>query len=136
VLEFIPYLGNVIGLVLTTLAALTVSPAVALWPIILGAFFGIIGGNFIGPYVMGRAVQVHPALIIIALIVGGLFGGALGLLLAMPVLVIMTVVFQELRTAGQVDAAMAAGRAAVAAGQAAMADLREPPAGADAADRA
>ena len=46
-------------------------------------------------------------------------------MLAMPVTVILTILFQELRAAGQVDAAMAAGRSVVAAGQAAMADLRD-----------
>jgi predicted PurR-regulated permease PerM len=122
-LEFIPYLGGLVGLILTLLAALTVSPQTAVWAFILGAVIGVIGGNFVGPYLLGKAAQVHPALIIIALILGGLLGGALGVLLAMPVTVIIVILIQQLRATGQVDAA-------VAAGQAAVAGLREPPAGA------
>jgi predicted PurR-regulated permease PerM len=113
-LEFIPYLGNIVGLILTLMAALTVSPQTAIWAVIWGAFFGIIGGNLIGPYVLGKAARVHPALIIIALLLGGVFGGVLGLLLAMPVLVIVTIVVQELRASGFFGAARAAGEAAVA----------------------
>jgi predicted PurR-regulated permease PerM len=130
-LEFIPYLGGIVGLIMTLLAALTVSPQTAVWAFILGAVIGIIGGNFVGPFLLGKAAQVHPALVIIALLIGGVFGGALGVLLAMPVTVIIVILLQELRRTGQVDAAIAAGQAAVAAGQAAVASLRERPAGDD-----
>jgi predicted PurR-regulated permease PerM len=126
-LEFVPYLGGIVGLILTLLAALTVSPATAVWAFILGAVIGIIGGNFVGPYLLGKAAQVHPAVVIIALLIGGVFGGALGILLAMPVTVIIVILIQELRRTGHVDAAIAAGQAAVAAGQAAVASLRERP---------
>ena len=132
-LEFIPYLGGIVGLIMTLAAALTVSPQTAIWAFILGAVVGIIGGNFVGPFLLGKAAQVHPALVIIALIVGGAVGGTLGVLLAMPVTVIIVILLQELRRTGQVDAAIAAGQAAVAAGQAAMASLRERPSGDDSA---
>jgi predicted PurR-regulated permease PerM len=132
-LEFIPYLGGIVGLILTLAAALTVSPQTAIWAFILGAVVGIIGGNFVGPFLLGKAAQVHPALVIIALILGGVFGGTLGVLLAMPVTVIIVILLQELRRTGQVDAAIAAGQAAVAAGQAAVASLRERPSGDDSA---
>ena len=44
-----------------------------------------IEGNFIQPFVMGRAVKLHPAVVVFAVTVGGVLGGVLGVFLAIPV---------------------------------------------------
>jgi predicted PurR-regulated permease PerM len=126
-LEFIPYLGGIVGLIMTLMAALTVSPQTAVWAFILGAVVGLIGGNFVGPVLLGKATQIHPVFVIIALLIGGVGSGALGVLLAMPVTVIIVILLQEWRQSGRAERARAAGQAAVAAGQAAVAALMEGP---------
>ncbi len=40
---------------------------------------------FLQPYIMSRAVELHPALVLTALTIGGLVGGLSGVFLAVPV---------------------------------------------------
>jgi predicted PurR-regulated permease PerM len=94
VLEFIPYLGPAIIIGLTTLVAvfqssnwLGLSPV---WygVIVLAAGLTIqqIDGNWLNPRVVGRALGLHPLLIIVGAIIGGTLAGILGVILAAPVL--------------------------------------------------
>ena len=43
-----------------------------------------IDNHFISPIVMQRAVKLHPAVVMLALLAGGTLGGFFGLLLAVP----------------------------------------------------
>lgn len=119
-LEFIPYLGNIVGNILTTAAALTVSPLTALLAWLGSMVFGIIGGNIIAPYLLSRAARVHPVTVIIALMIGSLVGGVLGILLAMPVVVIIVILIDELRTTRADETPLPTGAEALAAGRAAV----------------
>lgn len=51
---------------------------------------------FIMPHVLGRAVQLHPLVVLFALTTGGVFGGLLGLLLAVPIAACLKAVFAYL----------------------------------------
>jgi predicted PurR-regulated permease PerM len=42
-------------------------------------------GNLLQPFIMSRAVELHPALVLTALTIGGLVGGLSGVFLAIPV---------------------------------------------------
>src|SRR5215217_1445674 len=84
----IPYLGSVLGAVPAMIVAFTVSPLTALLTLI--AFFVIqqVEGNFLLPRIQGRALHIHPVLILLAAIVGwGLFG-IIGIVLAVPALAV------------------------------------------------
>jgi predicted PurR-regulated permease PerM len=83
-LEFIPVIGVFISGALCVLVALTQGWLVAL--IVLGYFIfvHIIEGDVVGPRVMGRAIGVHPAVSIFALIAGGELFGIWGALFASP----------------------------------------------------
>ena len=50
--------------------------------------------NLITPIVQRRAVDLPPALTMVALLVMGLLGGVLGLLLAVPLVAVLTVVIR------------------------------------------
>ncbi|MCC6626786.1 MAG: AI-2E family transporter [Chloroflexi bacterium] len=119
-LEFIPYLGNIVGNILTTAAALTVSPLTALLAWLGSMVFGIIGGNIIAPYLLSRAARVHPVTVIVALMIGNLIGGVLGILLAMPVVVIIVILIDELHTTRADETPLPTGAEALAAGRAAV----------------
>ena len=88
VVEFIPYVGPVLGAVPPTLVALFTSPITALWVVI--AFIGIhqLEGHIVVPKVMGGALGVHPLVVIFGLVVGEELYGLAGVLLAIPVVVI------------------------------------------------
>ena len=83
-LEFIPVIGVFISGALCVLVALTQGWLIAL--IVLGyfVFVHIIEGDVVGPRVMGKAIGVHPAVSIFALIAGAELFGIWGALFASP----------------------------------------------------
>lgn len=96
-LEFIPYLGGLVGMVLSVAAAATVSPTTAL---LVWAFQAVIGAGcvyFVAPFAFAKAVDVPPALILFGLFVGGLVGGFFAALLTVPLIASGLVVLRELR---------------------------------------
>jgi predicted PurR-regulated permease PerM len=89
VMEFVPYVGPILGAVPPTLLALFTSPLTALWVLI--AFLGIhqLEGHIVVPNVFGGALGVHPLVVIFGVIVGGEIYGVAGVLLAIPTVVIV-----------------------------------------------
>lgn len=77
-----PWVGAVPGIViaLTTGGGLSKAIAVA----VVMAVVQQIDNHFISPIVMQRAVKLHPAVVMLALLAGGTLGGFFGLLLAVP----------------------------------------------------
>jgi putative heme transporter len=63
--------------------------------------------NFVEPKVMGRTLDVHPLVVLVVLVVtalgGGLLGGIVGLILAVPAWVIAGNAIARLRSTGVVD---------------------------------
>ena len=51
-----------------------------------------IDNHFISPIVMQRAVKLHPAVVMLALLAGGTLGGFFGLLLAVPATAVLKIV--------------------------------------------
>jgi predicted PurR-regulated permease PerM len=97
--EFIPYLGGIVGLVLSVLSAATVSPTAVLLILGIEAIIGAVCVYFVAPYAFARAVDVPPALILVGLFVGGLLGGFFAALLTVPLLAAGLVVYRQLRGA-------------------------------------
>jgi predicted PurR-regulated permease PerM len=77
-----PWVGAVPGIViaLTTGGGLSKAIAVA----VVMAIVQQIDNHFISPIVMQRAVKLHPAAVMMALLAGGTLGGFFGLLMAVP----------------------------------------------------
>ncbi len=85
VLEFIPIIGVFVSGAACVLLALTKGP---IWAVIVLAYFifvHIIEGDVVGPRIVGRAVGLHPAVSIFALLAGAELFGLWGALLASPV---------------------------------------------------
>ena len=51
-----------------------------------------IDNHFISPIVMQRAVKLHPAVVMLALLAGGTLGGFFGLLLAVPATAVVKII--------------------------------------------
>ena len=82
---FIPIVGGVItsiAVILITIAAGTPTQIVivAIWTVV----FNIVEGNIVTPLVYGRAVNIHPAVILLALPAGSAIAGVLGMVLVVP----------------------------------------------------
>ncbi len=85
-LSFVPYVGAIVGLLLSVGLALVQFDA---WlPIAIVAAVFVLGqvveGNFLTPKLVGESVGLHPVWIIFALLAGGTLFGFVGLLLAIP----------------------------------------------------
>ena len=84
-MEFVPVLGVIISGAVCVIIALFQSPVLA--GIVLGYFVvvHVIEGDLIGPRVMARAVGIHPAVALLALVAGSELFGIWGALLGAPI---------------------------------------------------
>lgn len=85
---YVPYIGAVVGgglAVLVALAEGSVPDAVAMLVVILAA--NLLLENFVEPKVMGRSLDVHPVVVLIVTATGGIVGGLVGLVMAVPIAV-------------------------------------------------
>ena len=84
-LHFIPVVGPWISAAIATVTALFVSPICAFWTLVAGIVAENVTDNVVSPVVMRSAVQVHPALSLLAIVVGSSLGGAVGMAISIPV---------------------------------------------------
>ena len=89
-LDFIPNVGPILASVPGILAA-SAGTTQALYALVLYIAIQTAENNLITPIVQRRAVDLPPALTMVALLVMGLLGGVLGLLLAVPLAAVLTV---------------------------------------------
>jgi predicted PurR-regulated permease PerM len=85
ILEFIPILGTLVSGAVCVLIALTQGWVLALIVLAYFVVVHVIEGDIVGPRIVGKAVGVHPAVSLVALIAGADLYGVLGALLASPV---------------------------------------------------
>ena len=84
---FIPYFGPFVATLLGFLIAVAVgTPQDILWMGIFTIVFNIVQGNIVAPLVYGKAVSIHPALVLLAIPAGGAIAGIAGMFLAVPLL--------------------------------------------------
>lgn len=97
-LNFIPYLGALIGIIATLLAGLLTfeSPAYAfVMPAIYFAI-NVLEGNFITPSVIGRILTLNPVIVFLSLMFWGWIWGIAGALLAVPLLATFKIICDHL----------------------------------------
>jgi predicted PurR-regulated permease PerM len=96
-LEFIPYLGGIVGMVLSVLVAATISPTTVVLVLVVQAALGSFCAYFLMPYLYGRAIEVPAAAILLGLFVGAQIGGFALALVTVPVITIIVIVLRALR---------------------------------------
>ena len=84
VLHFVPVVGPMLSSVSAVLLGLFVSPACAFWTLVVTVVAQNVTDNVLSPLVMRSAVKIHPALSLVGIIIGGCLGGAVGMVLAVP----------------------------------------------------
>ena len=111
---YIPYIGAVLGGGLAVIVALGDGglPEAAVMLLVVAAA-NLVLENFVEPKVMGRTLDVHPLVVLIVTALGGLLGGIVGLILAVPAYVIAGDALGRLRSRGVVDRAAQRARPAV-----------------------
>jgi len=96
ILTFVPYLGAVISAIPAILVALLQGPLTALYVVGLFLAAHILEGYILVPWIQERQVSMAPAYLILAQLLGGLIAGVLGVLLATPMAVSITIAIQML----------------------------------------
>ncbi len=88
-----PWAGGVLGVVI---ALTTRDATTAVWVVVIMAGAQQLDNHFISPMVMQRAVKLHPAAVMLALLVGGTAGGVFGLLIAVPAAAVLKILVGHL----------------------------------------
>jgi predicted PurR-regulated permease PerM len=94
-LEIVPIIGPIIA----TVPAFLVASSVSLWmggiTIIMYIIVQQLENNVIVPYIMNKAVGIHPITTLVALSIGGKLGGIIGAVLAVPVALLIETIIVE-----------------------------------------
>lgn len=105
ILNIIPVVGPSISAIIATLIALVYSPIMAIWTMVMAMLSQNITDNVIAPKINQSTMQVHPVLSLTALVVGSTFGGAIGMIVALPLVAVIKSLFIfyfETRTGEQI----------------------------------
>jgi predicted PurR-regulated permease PerM len=105
IFDLIPLVGATLGGILVGIVVAFVSFPVGLiiWIAVL-ILYQQVENNLIQPFVYGKAVQLHPLIVIIAILIGAALLGVLGALLAIPAAAAVQAVvrdFWRLRQGGE-----------------------------------
>lgn len=103
-LAFIPNVGPWIAGVPAALVGLTVSPQMALYVILVYGGIQLVESYVITPIIFQKTVDLPPALLLFFQVLLGILQGALGLLLAAPILAVLMVLVNELYIKGVLEA--------------------------------
>ncbi len=96
--NMVPYIGPLTGAVIAILVVTITNGAVNQMLMVAGAFalIQLLDNVLVQPIVVARSVQMHPLLVIFAVIVGGQFFGVIGMFLAVPAAAILKVFVLEI----------------------------------------
>jgi predicted PurR-regulated permease PerM len=84
-LELLPIIGPIIASIPAILVALTISPQAVLAVAALYIVVQQVENNVLVPKIQGDAIELHPSIVIFALIIGGAIAGLLGAIFSLPV---------------------------------------------------
>lgn len=84
VTNIIPYIGPILGGAPAVIIAIFDSPLQILLVVIVILVAQQLEGNVISPLILGKSLNIHPATVVIILLVAGNLAGILGMVLAIP----------------------------------------------------
>ena len=92
---FIPYIGSFITTGIAFLVTVAVgSPTDIAVMAIFTIVFNIVQGNFVAPLVYGRAVSIHPAVVLVAIPAGSTIAGIFGMFIVVPLIGVFVAVWR------------------------------------------
>lgn len=109
VFSLVPIFGSILSTIPIVIVAVSSGVSTAALALLWIVGIHALEANLLNPKIMGDAAKIHPALVVLALIVGEHFYGIVGALLAVPLMSILVTVFKAaLNRAMQLDAEIAA----------------------------
>jgi predicted PurR-regulated permease PerM len=88
-MEFIPYIGPIVGPIPAILVALFENPITAVWLVLLFVALQQLEGHLVAPQVFRISLRINPIVIILALLIGFKLYGIVGSLVALPVIAVI-----------------------------------------------
>jgi predicted PurR-regulated permease PerM len=102
-MDLIPAIGALIGMIPVVIVASQIGIREVVFAIIFFVLYQQFENYVLAPRVMRKAVNLNPALVIIALLVGGSLAGLVGALLALPVAALTKVLITEFFVEGRLQ---------------------------------
>ncbi|MGH4051359.1 MAG: AI-2E family transporter [Clostridium sp.] len=96
IFNIIPYFGPIFGVIPIILVALLDSPKTALYVALWLFALQQIEGSILSPKIIGESISMHPLTVILLLMIGGAAYGILGMILAVPLGVVVKVIYEDL----------------------------------------
>ncbi|MGN0076838.1 MAG: AI-2E family transporter [Parafannyhessea sp.] len=94
--NLIPYVGPIVAYASTLLACLVTGDlGKFVWAAIALAVIQFVDGQIVNPKILADSVEVHPIVVIVALIVGGKVGGLAGMFVAVPCAAMVKIYFER-----------------------------------------
>ena len=102
VLNFLPYVGSAITLVLLTVVAFVTFNSIGHVAAVAASYVALatVEGQVVQPLIVGRRLELNPLMVFLALWLGGWFWGVAGIVMAVPTLLCLKVVAQHSRLGG------------------------------------
>ncbi|WP_231378682.1 MULTISPECIES: AI-2E family transporter [Virgibacillus] len=93
--NLIPYFGPIIGAIPAVAIAFTISGKLVIFVILSVFAIQLIESNLLSPFIVGKSINIHPAAIIFALLLGGQLFGVIGMVIAVPLMTIVKVIVKH-----------------------------------------
>ena len=83
--QFLPVIGTYIGAILPLFIALLQSPETALLLLIFISVYQLFENYLLGPKITAHTMEIHPAVTLVAVLIGASLAGVAGALIALPI---------------------------------------------------
>jgi len=101
--QFVPVVGTYLASILPAIVALTFRDvSTALWVVVFFVAYQQLENYLIAPRITKRTMEIHPAISVGAIIIGGTLLGGIGVILALPMAGIIQALISESRKSYQV----------------------------------
>jgi predicted PurR-regulated permease PerM len=94
--EFVPLVGPLVIAIASAVVAAFRSPMAIVWVLVFLGVLRVLQDYVIYPRLIGSSVHLHPLAVILAVLAGGELGGAVGVLVAIPLLAVASAVYTHL----------------------------------------
>lgn len=101
VTELIPILGPWIGGLFAVIVTLAFTPSKAIWVIVVFVAVQFLENNLLVPRIQGGYLKIHPAVVLMLLVVGSFIAGIWGVILIVPVTATAVEIYRYLRRNAQ-----------------------------------
>lgn len=94
-IEIVPYVGPIVAGGAAFVSAFTTSMSLAIYVLIIFVLIQQLENHLLVPLFMKKSIDLHPVIVILALLIGAKVGGALGILISVPFAVVIQEIFEE-----------------------------------------